>query len=340
MKTHFSFPGFGIGTHLLNRVAFTLFGVIEVHWGGLLTLFAICLSLICVILRAVRSERLGGTAVFDCALVAVLSGAVCARAFYVLLTLDRAVYATAWDVIDVWNGGGLAWGAILGGFVGILIMACVKRISWKRLLDAAAPAWLLGLAVGSWSALFSGAVPGAVVDTHTVFDLFGLRLRLPSGEGTLFHVLRMGLEKYGVFAYYQPTFLYECVWSAIGFIVLNIVYKRRKFNGQVALMGLAWYALGSILIDGLEADALYISGTSLRLSQCVGALCLIAATVALVALCRKYANNDPFARPVPPHPDDAQWKNKEDNALSRALERALIKRKNNNKEKMKHGNKN
>ncbi|MBQ9785393.1 MAG: prolipoprotein diacylglyceryl transferase [Clostridia bacterium] len=340
MKTHFSFPGIGIGTHLLNQTAFTLFGVIEVRWSGIVTLCGILLSLLCAALFCKYRERIGGGAVLDACLAAILSGFVGARALYVLLTLETGAYKDFWSVIGIPHGGTSVWGALLGGAIGIAVTARIKRVPWKRLFDAAAPASLLAQAVCAWRVLFNGAVPGAFIGNETAFDLLGWHLTLPSGEGTLFHALRMGLEKYGVFAYYHPAFLYECVWCLVGFIVLCILYKHKKFNGQVALTALSWYGLGSLWIDGFRADVTYIGGTSVRFSQCVGLFCAVAATVALVLLCRRYAENDPFARPVPPHPDDTQWKNKEDNALSRAFERALSRRKTNHEEKTKHGNKN
>ncbi len=340
MNTVVSFPGLGIGTYMLNRVAFTLFGVIEVRRAGLLTALAILLAILYAAWRGKRHEHLGGTDVADVGLIAVLCGVVGARAFYVLFTLGKGYYEHFGDVIDVWNGGMEFYGALIGGCIGIMLTCPVKHLSWKRLLDAAAPGVLLAQAVGVWGNFLDGKAHGSVIEGYTVFDLFGMELTLPSGQGTLFHALRMGLEKYGTFAYYHPTVLYECVWSVIGLVILNIFYKRKKFHGQIALMYFSWYGLGSVLIGGFRADSLLIPGTPLRIAQCLGALCVAVATVLPVRLCRKYADNDPFACPAPPRPDDVQWKNKEDNPLSRALERVLVKRKTKNEENKKDGNKN
>ena len=75
--------------------------------------------------------------------------------------------------------------------------------------------------------------------------------------------------------YVHPTFLYESLWNLIGFIIINIFYKKKKFNGQIACMYLAWYGFGRFFIEGLRTDSLYIPGTELRISQVIGMLCFV-----------------------------------------------------------------
>ena len=71
--------------------------------------------------------------------------------------------------------------------------------------------------------------------------------------------LKMGLEDAaGQVTYYHPTFLYESVWNLIGFIGLHFYSKRRKFDGEVFLLYVAWYGLGRSWIEGLRTDSLYL----------------------------------------------------------------------------------
>ena len=84
----------------------------------------------------------------------------------------------------------------------------------------------------------------------------------------------------GRFTYYHPTFLYESVWNLIGFILINVFYKKKKFNGQVTLEYLAWYGFGRMFIEGLRTDSLYIG--VFRISQVVGFLCFVICTALLV----------------------------------------------------------
>ena len=47
----------------------------------------------------------------------------------------------------------------------------------------------------------------------------------------------------------------------IGIIrIINIIYKKKKFDGQIFLLYLGWYGLGRGLIEFLRADSLLIFG--------------------------------------------------------------------------------
>ena len=71
--------------------------------------------------------------------------------------------------------------------------------------------------------------------------------------------------------YYHPTFLYESLWNLLGFVLINLFYKKKKYDGHVLLMYLAWYGFGRTFIEGLRTDSLYVGG--FRISQVVGFLC-------------------------------------------------------------------
>jgi phosphatidylglycerol:prolipoprotein diacylglycerol transferase len=86
--------------------------------------------------------------------------------------------------------------------------------------------------------------------------------------------------------YYHPTFLYESVWNLAGFVLLHFLSKKRKFDGQMALMYVAWYGLGRTFIEGLRTDSLMMG--PVRVSQLLAALsCFAAVVVLLVVILRK-----------------------------------------------------
>jgi phosphatidylglycerol:prolipoprotein diacylglycerol transferase len=86
----------------------------------------------------------------------------------------------------------------------------------------------------------------------------------------------------GAWEFYHPTFLYESLWNALGFVLLHFLSKHRKYDGQVALGYAAWYGLGRAFIEGLRVDSLYWG--SFRVSQLLAAVSCIAAVVTLVVL--------------------------------------------------------
>lgn len=273
-KTIFSFPGLGIDWYALNKVAFSL-GKIEVRWYGVLITCGIILAFLYTYLRGKYHEGVILDDIIDVGLLTVILGIVGARTYYVLTTLNTHRYDSLWDVIAIWEGGIAIYGAIIGGCIGILIMCRIKRISWLKMFDMVAPGVMLAQAIGRWGNFFNGEAYGYSIGNTTLFDFFGTTHILQSGEGTLFHTLRMGLHN-GVFpTYYHPTFLYECIWNLLGFALINLFYKHKKFHGQVALLYFTWYGFGRMFIEGFRTDSLYLPGTTLRISQCLGLFCFV-----------------------------------------------------------------
>ena len=73
--------------------------------------------------------------------------------------------------------------------------------------------------------------------------------------------------------------MYESLWNIVGFIFINAVYKKKKFDGQIFYMYIAWYGFGRMFIEGLRTDSLYVG--VFRISQVVGFICFIVGTLML-----------------------------------------------------------
>jgi len=95
---------------------------------------------------------------------------------------------------------------------------------------------------------------------------------------------RMGIRAAGEAEtiYVHPTFLYESLWNLLGFLLINLVYKRKKFDGQIFFMYITWYGFGRMLIEGLRTDSLYVG--DFRISQVIGFLCFFFGLAVLVAM--------------------------------------------------------
>ncbi len=279
-KISVSFPGLGIDTFELNKVAFTLFGKIEVRWYGIIITCGILLAFLYAMYRGKKNEGVISDDVLDIGMLTVFFGILGARLYYVLTTLDVYNYDSFYDVIAIWDGGIGIYGGIIGGCIGILIGCAWKKISWRRFFDMTAPGVILAQAIGRWGNFFNGEAYGSFIGSETTIELLTKEIVLPSGEGTLFHTLRMGLSpnmySYFIPLYFHPTFLYESIWNLMGFLMLHIFYKHKKFDGQVALLFFSWYGLGRFFIEGFRTDSLFIPGTELRISQCLGLFAFVA----------------------------------------------------------------
>ena len=282
--TTVSFPSLGIEPFSMNKIAFSI-GSIEVRWYGIVITLGIVLAFVYAWWRGKRNEGVILDDVIDIGLWTVILGVLGARLYYVLTTLDEFEYNNLIDVIALWNGGLAIYGGIIGGCIGILIACRIKKICWRRAFDMIGPGVMIAQALGRWGNFFNGEAYGYAIGETTRFYFFNTEHLLPSGEGTLFHTLRMGLTNpwYGTTQYYHPTFFYECIWNLIGFGLINLFYKHKKFDGQIALMYFTWYGFGRMFIEGFRTDSLHIPGTTLRISQCLGLACfLIGLTLLLV----------------------------------------------------------
>ena len=274
-----SFPGLGIDNFNLKSVAFTLFGKFDVRWYGLIITTGILLAIAYAAFRFKR-EKISFDDLLDMSIFAILFGIIGARAYYVLTSLEE--YNSFYDVIAIWEGGIAIYGALIGGGLAVLCVCKYKKISFFKVADAVAPGVMIAQTLGRWGNFCNGEAFGEIVS-----------------EGHPLHFMRMGLvseniiQDFKTFAmvYVHPTFLYESMWNLLGFILINIFYKKKKFNGQIALMYFAWYGFGRMFIEGLRTDSLFIPGTGIRISQMLGLVLLIASVIVIaVGLVLAYKN--------------------------------------------------
>ncbi len=261
-----SFPGFGIEDFNLNPVAFTvpLFGGLEIRWYGIIITLGIILAFTYASLRA-KQEGIKFDDVLDIAIFTVIFGIIGARLYYVLTSLDQ--YDSFYEMIAIWEGGLAIYGAIIAGGLTVFLVCRHKKISFLKMFDATAPAVMIGQILGRWGNFFNGEAYGEEVL-----------------EGSFLYFARMGLipninSSYRMY-YFHPAFLYESLWNLCGFILINVLYKKKKFDGQVFLMYISWYGFGRMLIEGLRTDSLYVG--VFRISQVVGFLCFVVGALLLV----------------------------------------------------------
>lgn len=271
------FPGLGLEFEI-NRVAFSL-GGLNVYWYGLIIAGGLLLALIFAFRYAV-DFGIDADRLVDVILIGTVCAVICARAFYV--AFSPIPYESVWDMINIRNGGI----AIYGGVIGAAVfggLAC----KWRRLpvlatFDLVSMGFLIGQGIGRW---------GNFVNQ----EAFGSNTSLPWGmisEGTRSYLTywQSELLEQGVLVDpsmpVHPTFLYESLWCAAGFFALWAYMKKRRFNGEIALLYVAWYGAGRFWIEGLRTDSLIIPGIGLRASQVI-ALASVLAGIALIVYGRK-----------------------------------------------------
>ena len=264
--TKVSFPGLGIGEIEINPVAISI-GSVEIRWYGLIICLGMILAVLYVMLRA-KQKGISVDDVLDIALVIIPCGIVGARLYYVIMEFDRFLYTsgsfwknlgqTLLNVVSVWEGGLAIYGGIIAGGIALVCVAKKKKLNPFTVLDMVAPAVMIGQILGRWGNFFNGEAHG--------------------GETDIF--CRMGLWEKGEQIFVHPTFLYESLWNLCGFAIANILYRKKKFEGEIFFFYIAWYGFGRMIIEQLRTDSLMVG--VFRISQLVGLACFVVGTACLI----------------------------------------------------------
>ena len=269
MNISVSFPGLGIEDMSINSVAFTIGETFTVMWYGVVIALGMLMAIVYASWRC-KQQGIKVDDLMDIAIYTIFFGVIGARLYYVAFSPSQ--FKTLLDVINLRTGGLAIYGGIIFGAATIVVVCLIKKISWRRLYDCAAPAVMIAQSMGRWGNFFNGEAYGGLVEENS--PLYFLRMGLKS---------RNTLDDFGSGMWYvHPTFLYESLWNVIGFIIINILFKKKKFDGEVALWYFGWYGFGRMFIEGLRTDSLYIGETGIRVSQLLGFLLFALATALIV----------------------------------------------------------
>ncbi len=254
------FPGLGIKDFDLDPIAFSIFGL-DIAWYGIIITLGIACAIIYAYFRG-KQEKMVLDDLLDIAFAAVIPGIIGARIYYVFFDYlkNPQKYKSFFDIINI-RGGGLAiYGGLIFGIIGCIVMLRIKHMRILKFLDCIAPGVMLAQAMGRWGNFFNAEAYGAETSLP-----WRMRITFPWGAVTEVH----------------PTFLYESLWNLVGFIVINtLLYKRKKFDGQIFAIYVSYYGLGRMFIEGLRQDSLYAG--SIRISQIFALFCLVAGLAWLI----------------------------------------------------------
>lgn len=240
-----------------------------IYWYGIILAVAM-LSGLFLCMKQAKKYGFTEDNVMDMALWAVPCCIIGSRIYYVLFNLDLyrdASGALDWSsVIAIWDGGIAIYGTVIAGIIVAVVFACVKKLKLAALTDLAALGLLLGQIIGRWANFINREAFGA--------------------ETTLPWRMRLWATEYRAIEVH-PTFFYESAWNLIGLLlILFVVSKARRFDGENTCFYFLWYGIGRFWIEGLRTDSLYLFdwtlfGEPIRVSQ---ALSLVLAIVGAVGL--------------------------------------------------------
>jgi phosphatidylglycerol:prolipoprotein diacylglycerol transferase len=232
----------------MNPVAFNLFGI-SVRWYGIFIGTGMALAIILANYTC-KYREINYDSLLDMVLISLPIGIIGARLYYVAFEFNN--YKN--NLIDIFNirGGGLAiHGGIIFALVSAFIIAKLKKRSFFKMADVAAPTIILAQAIGRWGNFFNSEAHGGPVSYDFIknFPYF----------------IQQGMHIEGI--YYHPTFLYESLWDFTVFIILMITLRKTKKVGSVFFTYIGLYSIGRFFIEGLRTDSLMFG--PVRIAQLV-----------------------------------------------------------------------
>lgn len=261
------FPNLFGGVAISYYRGFTFFGI-PIYWYGVIITLGVILAFTYAMFRS-KEWGLNKERVFDVAFAAIIGGFLGARIYYcVFQTLDpnSGIDYNFITMFTTIRDGGLAiYGGIIGGFAVGLAACKIRKVKFFAIADIAALGFLIGQTIGRWGNFVNQEAHGGVCDPDWIFGMNGTIISGEVEAGALVH----------------PCFLYESAWCLLGFILLHFYSKKlRTFDGEIALMYVAWYGLGRFFIEGLRTDSLMAG--SFRVSQLLAGVSFVAAVVLLI----------------------------------------------------------
>ena len=244
-----------------DPVAFALFGM-EIRWYGVMIAAGMLLGLMIAYKRA-DSMGIDQDRVIDLALISIPAGIVGARLYYVIFNWDY-YQGDFFRMIDI-RGGGLAiHGGLLLGMVAAGICCHVFRIKPLSFLDLMAPSIALAQSIGRWGNYFNQEAHGGPTDLPWAIEV----------KGEMVH----------------PTFLYESLWCFLLFVVLLLVSRNLKFDGQIFLLYGILYSAERFFVEQLRTDSLMFG--PFRTAQLVSAAVILLFLFLYFTMNRRYGRKN------------------------------------------------
>ncbi|MGE6630171.1 prolipoprotein diacylglyceryl transferase [Bacillus sp. NPDC077027] len=240
-------------------------GPISVHWYGVIIGVGALLGL-WLALKECEKRGLNKDTFIDLILFAIPIAIICARIYYVVFEWDYYRDHTS-EIIKIWNGGIAIHGGLIGAVLTAIIFTKVRKLSFWKVADIAAPSILLAQAIGRWGNFINQEAHGEAVSRA-----FLENLHLPE-----FMINQMYID--GV--YYHPTFLYESLWNIVGVLILILLRRTSLRRGEIFLSYLIWYSIGRYFIEGMRTDSLMLT-EHLRVAQMISIVILVTAILLIL----------------------------------------------------------
>ena len=233
-------------------------GPITIRFYGVMIAIAFLTAIYLAKCEAKR-KGLGSESMIDFASLAIISGILGARLYYVILHIDSFLDHPV-DIIKIWQGGLAFHGGILGGLLAGIWFAKKRDIPFSRFADAGAPAIILAQAIGRVGCFLNGCCYGKETGVSWAVTFRNPESMVPN------KLLNVPLH---------PTQLYEIGGNLLIFLLLYRLRMKKMHDGQLFLLYAIMYSVLRSGIEFFRDDSVYLWSTRLTLTHVMATVTII-----------------------------------------------------------------
>ncbi len=263
----------------MNPIAISI-GHLEIRWYAILILSGF---LIGMYLIRKESNRIGmdTNKIMDLCFYLVLVSIIGARIYYVIFEFNK-YKNNLLDIFKIWEGGLAIHGGIIAGIIFSYFYCKRNKLNLLKITDIIAPALVLGQAIGRWGNFFNGEAFGPATSIT-----FLKQIHIPQ-------FIIDGMYLYSnndyIYAYRQPTFLYESLWCLLGFIILIIIRRNKKIKiGMITGTYFILYGIERFFVESLRDDSLMLLNL-IKVAQIISIIMIILGIVLWIYSLKKTNN--------------------------------------------------
>lgn len=223
----FEIPKIDLGSWTIGPIPIRLYGLMI----GIGFLLGIWLAS-----RRAKKEGIDPDRIMDMGVYLLLAAIIGSRLLYVLVNLQEFRQAPL-EAFAIWKGGLVFYGGLLGAVpTGIWYVRRHNLPVWK-VADIMAPYIALGHMFGRFGCFFAGCCYGAPCTSSICVTFTDPRSLAP-----------LGVSIY-------PTQLFEAGGELMNFLLLVMLYRFRKFDGQIFWLYPALYSILRFMVEFFRGDA-------------------------------------------------------------------------------------
>lgn len=256
----------------LDPVIFEVAGL-EFRWYSLAIMVGIFIG-VWFSGREFRRKKLDETNFGNIAIIGVASGILGARLFHVMDRLDHYMNNPT-QILNFQSGGLAIYGAVVGGFLGVVVACKIYKVPVLPAIDAVAPGLLLAQAVGRFGCIVNGDAWGAQTDAWFAFIYTNPDSFIPN------RLLNVPTHPYPV---------YDMLMNFAIFGVIMVLRTRGLPNGALFALFVLLYATGRFFISFVREERVWFWG--LQEAQVISIIGVVIAGLALVYLLRQREDSE------------------------------------------------